>query len=268
MNFSVLMSLYNGEQEDFLNICLESLYKQTLPPSEIVIVFDGPIRDELESIVAKWELVLPIFRVILSKCSGLGNALNEGLKFCNYDIICRMDTDDVCHPSRFEKQVCFFNEHPEVSIVGSWVGEFDETTERIHAVRKVPVEHADIITYAKKRNPFNHMAIAYKKSAVLSACAYQDDYLYEDYALWVRMIQNGVVTANLHEVLVYARTGNGMELRRGGVAYFFSELKVQYRFYKTGLINIYEFIRNIVIRLPVRLLPGKFRKYIYRSFLR
>lgn len=268
MDFSVLMSLYYKESPDYLTLCLRSLSEQTLFPNEVFIVFDGPITASLEDVVKKWSAHLPINILRLESNVGLGPALNEGLKACRHEIIFRMDTDDICHPLRFERQIDFIQNNPNVDLLSAWVGEFDKEINDVHAIKKTPIHHNQIISFAKRRNPFNHMAVVYKKSAVLSAGAYQDDYLYEDYALWVRMIKNGVITANLPEVLVYARTGNGMESRRGGLSYFLSELKVQFNFYNTNFIDTYEFFRNITIRLPIRLLPGKLRKYIYRNYLR
>ena len=108
----------------------------------------------------------------------------------------------------------------------------------------------------------------YKKEKVLAAGSYQGNYLYEDYALWVRMINDGAVTANIPEVLVYARTGNGMEIRRGGFKYACSEVSAQIDFYKSGFINELQLCKNLLVRVPVRLLPRDVRKSVYRNFLR
>ena len=268
MDFSVLMSLYRKESPDYLALCLQSLSEQTVLPNEVVIVFDGPITTPLEDTVREWCSQLPIKILRLEKNVGLGPALNEGLRACSYEVIFRMDTDDVCHPLRFEKQIQLFSEDPKVSLVGTWVGEFDDTTEHIHALRKVPIEHDNIITYAKKRNPFNHMSVGYRKSSVILSGGYQNNYLYEDYALWVRMIKNGAVTKNLPEILVYARAGNGMEARRGGFKYAKSEVKAQHSFYKQGFLSRKELFMNLLLRVPVRLAPALLRKYVYRKMLR
>ena len=266
--FSVLMSLYGKENPVFLEEALFSVYQQELLPSEVLIVIDGDITESLWGILNKYRNMLPIVTHQLPYNMGLGNALSIGIGICNNEYIARFDTDDVCSPERFKKQYAFMVENPKVDILGSWVAEFESEHDSYHAIKKTPINHHDILKFSKSRNPFNHMTVMYKKTAILAAGGYKDDYLYEDYSLWVRMINNGAITANLPEVLVYARTGNGMEFRRGGLAYLLSELKVQYVFYKTGFINIYEFIRNVAIRIPIRLLPGKFRKYIYRHFLR
>lgn len=268
MDFSVLMSLYYKESPDYLTLCLRSLSEQTLFPNEVFIVFDGPITASLEDVVKKWSAHLPINILRLESNVGLGPALNEGLKACRHEIIFRMDTDDICSPHRFKRQIDFLQRNPKVDLLSAWVGEFDKKSDEVHSIKRLPIHHNEIIKFAKKRSPFNHMAVVYKKSAVLAAGGYQDDYLYEDYALWVRMIKNGCVTANISEALVYARTGNGMEIRRGGVKYAKSEIKAQCSFYKMGFLSKSELVRNLAIRVPVRLLPGDIRKLVYRKILR
>lgn len=267
MKFSVLMSVYKHDDPIYFRDALTSLCESTVVPCEVVLVVDGPISDKLDEQVFVFKNLLNIKIIRLEANNGLGKALFHGIKQCSYDWIARFDSDDICHPRRFEKQLEFI-ESNDVDIFGGWIAEFENKPEHIHAYREPPCEHDEILSYAKTRNPFNHMTVMYKKAAVLAAGSYQDDYLYEDYALWVRMIKNGCVTANIPEVLVYARTGNGMEIRRGGMKYVKSEIKAQYNFYKLGLISFAGFIINVTIRTPVRLLPGNVRKVIYRKILR
>ncbi|HIC8603596.1 glycosyltransferase [Citrobacter freundii] len=268
MNISVLLSLYVKESPFYLDECLESLYNQSRLPDEIVIVFDGPITPDLESCVYKWTKKLPIVIIKLEKNVGLGEALNIGMKHCKYNYVFRMDTDDICHKERLQKQVSYFEGNPHVGLLSSAIGEFNDNVDEIYAFRKPPLTHAEIVHYAKKRNPFNHMAVAFKKEMVLKAGGYKNEYLYEDYALWVRMIQNGVITANLSEALVFARTGNGMAARRSGFKYAKSEFLAQVGFYKIGFLNFAELIRNLAIRMPLRLIPTPLLSILYSTILR
>jgi glycosyltransferase involved in cell wall biosynthesis len=268
LNFSLLMSVYVKDDPEHLSIAFKSILDSTVKPDEVVLVEDGPIGISIEKVIEEFNSKLPVKIIKMPQNVGLGRALRAGLEHCDNEWIARFDSDDVCVPTRFEQQASFIEHNPEIDILGSWVSEFEINFDCSHAVKKTPDEHESIVRFAKKRNPFNHMTVMYRKSSVLAAGGYQDDYLYEDYALWVRMIQNGCLTANIPEVLVHARTGNGMEVRRGGVKYAKSEVKAQYNFYKLGFISLIELIKNLAIRVPVRLLPGSFRKFIYRKTLR
>lgn len=268
MKISVLLSLYIKESPDYLDACLASLSNQTYLPNEIVIVFDGPVTTELNACTIKWSEKLPIKIVRIENNVGLGEALNIGLKSCTHNVVFRMDTDDICHKDRFLKQVSYFENNPEIGLLSSTIGEFRESIDDVYAYRKLPLTHSMILQFSKKRNPFNHMAVAFKKDLVLAVGGYQREYLYEDYALWIRMIQNGVITANLPEALVYARTGNGMATRRSGLKYAKSEFTAQINFYKTGYLNFFELIRNLSIRIPLRLIPISFLSLLYSTVLR
>lgn len=268
LKFSLLMSVYAKDNPNHLRLAMESVINSSVIPDQFVIVFDGPVGEEIfETIICYHDKVnLNIIR--LNENRGLGAALSAGIHECAYEWIARFDSDDICVNTRFEKQISFISDNPSLDIVGAWVSEFESDPLHVHAERRTPISHCDLVRLAKHRNPFNHMTVMYKKSSVLAAGGYKNDYLYEDYALWVRMIQNGCMTANIPEVLVHARTGNGMEVRRGGLKYVKSEVKAQYEFYKSGFISVIELIKNLAIRVPVRLVPGSVRKFIYRKTLR
>ena len=141
------------------------------------------------------------------KNRGLGIALHDGLLECKNEIIFRMDTDDICLPTRFEKQLKIFKKDKSIDIVGSNITEFDETMENSTSERIVPETDSEIKVRAKKRNPMNHMTVAYKKDAVIKAGNYQDMMYFEDYYLWVRMMINNCKFYNVQETLVNVRGG-------------------------------------------------------------
>lgn len=268
MKFSLLMSVYHKDSPNDFKEALDSLVNSVVSPDEVVLVEDGPLGDELQSVISSFSNKLPVKNVKLASNVGLGKALSIGLRECSHEWVARFDSDDICHPARFQTQVDFIKLQKKIDIIGTAIAEFESNKADIHAYRKPPINHNEIVEYAKSRNPFNHMTVMYRKSTVLEAGSYQDNYLYEDYALWVRMINNGAVTANIPEVLVYARTGNGMEIRRGGFKYACSEVSAQLIFYKSGFINELQLCKNLLVRVPVRLLPGGVRKLVYRNFLR
>ena len=176
--FSVLMSLYAREQPEYLRQCLASLAAQTLPPNEIVLVYDGGLPESLEAVVASFSGSLPLKIVRLPQNVGLGRALNAGLQECAHEWVCRMDTDDICHPERFARQLAFVVVHSELDVCGSQIDEFEHTPADAAHSRRVPCTHEEIARFAKSRNPINHMTVCYRKSAVLSAGNYQHAPLY------------------------------------------------------------------------------------------
>lgn len=266
MKFSVLMSLYIKENPQYLRECLESLRHQTLPADEIVLVFDGTVTPELESAVQNFSDFLPLKLVKLPVNQGLGKALNEGLLHCANDWVFRMDTDDICEPQRFEKQVNFIKQYPETIIFGGQIAEFGKNIQYIVSYRKVPTQANEIVGFTKTRCPFNHMTVAYKKSAVLEAGGYQD--IQEDYYLWIKLVakypQN---IANLPDILVYARVGNGMVSRRRGLAQAKCEWHLFQLKRRVNLQSTLSGFMVFLLRVLPRLLPVSLLKIVYK-FLR
>ena len=268
MKFSVLMSLYDKERPEYLLQCFDSLASQTLPADDIVLVLDGVINPELQKVVTAWQSKLPFTIIALPHNVGLGKALNAGLAHCQHDWVLRMDTDDICVPNRFEQQINFIQQHPDISVCGGQIIEFNHTPNDGVVARSVPTAHADIVAYAKSRNPINHMTVAFKQSAVQAVGSYRHTPLYEDYDLWVRLLVASYQFANLPDVLVYARAGEAMYERRGGLSYAKHEIAMQQNFYGQGFLTIAQVIKNLAIRLPVRLLPNAIRRWVYQKLLR
>lgn len=265
-SFSVLLSLYYKENASFLRQSLESVFAQTLSPTEVILVEDGSLTSELYAVVQEFESRYPELKVIpLPTNQGLGKALNEGLKHCTYDIVARMDTDDVAKPDRFEKQMTVFKEHPEIDVVGAWIDEFEGEILNVLSVRKVPEWHGDILRFAPSRCPVNHPVVMFRKSAVQKAGGYKHFPLFEDYYLWVRMLMNGARFYNIQEGLLFFRFSADMFKRRGGWRYAVTEMRLQYLFYQIGFISFISLVRNISIRLVIRLLPNNLRSLIYKK---
>lgn len=268
VKFSVLMSVYKNENPEWFRSAVKSVAEQTVKPDEILIVQDGMLSDELYSVCDELKQCYPVIRYLkLDKNYGLGMALHYGVKACKNELIARMDTDDIAVENRFELQLQQFIEQPDLAICGGNIVEFYNDINEIVSTRTVPCTMKAIVEYCKSRNPFNHMTVMFRKSAVLAAGNYQTFHLMEDYYLWYRMIKNNFNMCNLDTVLVNVRVGNGMYQRRGGVGYFFRECTFYRIMLKDGFINYVEFFCVICGRLVVRLLPGYFRKIVYRYVL-
>ena len=267
--FSVLMAVYKKEQPLFFKEALRSVFEQSLIPNEVVLVKDGPLTEELEQIIVDFSSKNEQLKVItLEKNQGLGEALRIGLNACSFDLVARMDSDDICKPYRFEKQIAFLKEHKEITIVGSWIEEFSDCKEEIEAIRELPQEDKQLKIFMKWRNPFNHMTVMFRKKDILAVGGYQPFYLLEDYYLWNRLANANYYFANIGESLLWARGGYTMLERRGGWKYVVSESKMLKFMYRSGRINIVEFGANLMMKSIIRLIGKHLRHTIYTFFLR
>lgn len=267
-NFSVLMSVYHKESAKNLNDSLESIYtNQTLKPNQIVLVKDGPLTEELELIISNWKNKIPsiLYIIKLDRNLGLASALNEGLKYCSNEFIARMDSDDISLPQRFELQFNFMKNHPEVDVISGQIEEWDDCFNQKMGQRLVPTSHDEILIFLKRRSPINHPAAFYKKSAILSVNGYPNIYP-EDYLLWIQLIINNKVFANLPETILKMRTGRAMYERRG-IKFLKGELNIFHFLYKKKYINIFEFFFTSASRIILRTAPGKL-KYLAYMYLR
>ncbi|WP_110114928.1 glycosyltransferase [Bacillus sp. CGMCC 1.16541] len=268
VKYSVLMSVYYKENPVFLRESVQSILNQTIKPFEIIIVKDGELTKELDNVILEFEENSLIKIISLKENKGLGEALNVGLNYCSSELVARMDTDDISMKDRCEKQLRLFDQNKSLSIISSAVAEFEEDVNSIHSIKKIPITHEEIIRFSKKRNPFNHPAVMYKKSAVLRAGGYKHFSLYEDYYLWVRMIMDGAVCANIDEPLVYMRANENMYKRRGGFNYFKNTLNFKWHLVKLGFYTKFDFVMSALPHAIVSLLPNKARIIVYNKFLR
>jgi len=268
--YSVLMSVYSKENPAWLKLAIESIQDQTLPTSDFVLVCDGPLTPELDGVIAEKHCQMgEILMVVrLEKNMGLGNALNEGIRHCRNELVARMDSDDIACLDRCEKQVAVFNEHPEVSICSGTILEFSETPEDADRRRMLPEGNEAIREFAKRRNPFNHACVMYKKSAVEAAGSYQHFYRLEDYYLWIRMLMVGYEGYNIQEPLIFVRATVDMYKRRSGWHYAKTQIELFRFMWKQGFINAWQYAESCIIRSSSALSPNWLRKYMYITFLR
>ncbi len=268
--FSVLISVYKKEKAEYLKRALQSVINQTLKPTEIVIVKDGPLTKELDDCIEDFQKQnSKLFKILSFKENrGLGLALRDGVKACKYEYIARMDSDDISKLDRFEKQFNYLQKHPETALLGTWITEFSKDENNPDTVTKLPCIHQTIIKFAKRRNPFRHVTVVLKKSAVIQSGNYRDFLWFEDYDLFVRILQKGYIAANIPECLVNVRADKDMFARRGGWQYLKQDCKFQKQLLKTKFICKTDFLINITIRSIVRLIPNKVRSYLYKKILR
>ena len=232
MKFSVLIAVYAKETPTHLEQSLESIFHQDLPPDEVVLVEDGPLTADLDEVVARFKAQHEALQIVkLPQNQGLGLALKVGLTHCQYDIVARMDSDDLSKPHRFSKEMAWLEAHPETDVVGSWTDEFADTSGKVISTRRVPETHEALLRFSRYRNPMNHPTVMFRKAAV-------------------------------------DRLSPQLYNRRGGKHYILLESNFQRWMHKVGHISRMHLAMNITARTLIRMIPDKWRKYGYLIFLR
>lgn len=272
MRYTVLMSVYQKEQPEYLRAAIESIHNQTLAAEKIVVVCDGPLTEALEDVLGEYDKELTLVR--LPENVGLGAALAEGLRYCSSEWIARMDSDDIALPDRCEKQIRYLMEHPDVDVLSGTLAEFggeartpQEAKKQVSSFKYVPETQQEVAKYIKKRNPINHPCVMFRREKAVEAGSYQKCPLFEDYDLWVRMFLKNCVFANLKDTILYMRV-NEMHRRRGGIAYVRAILHFWTKMYRRGMISFPQYLYAVTGRILVSLSPNRVRKIIYDRKLR
>lgn len=266
--FTVLMALYGGDRNDLFIRAVHSVFSNTLLPNQFLIIVDGPIPDSLSASVRMLKEHYPLIEfVYLSENKGLANALNVGLRLVKFAWVLRADADDVNLPERFMTLATICAENPQVQLIGSAILEVDETGRQL--VKRIPPKTMDKIRiFARKRNPFNHMTVAFRLDAIQELGGYPSIYLKEDYGLWCKCLAANISMANTDEVLVWATTGMPMYRRRGGWRYVQSEYALQKLMLNLGLKNFIQALYDGILRSIFFLIPARLRGVIYLGALR
>ena len=304
LKFSVIMSIYKSDQPELVRVALDSLLQQTLLPNEIVIVADGPVPAELEQVVSSFKCQVSKIRTTPNpsfakggdlvpedrkesletgnqkpetivtylpqeKNGGLGEAMRIAAEAAKYDYLARMDSDDICLPDRFEKQMKCFEEDPELSLVGGMITEFDGEPENIIAKRILPLEDAEIKKMMRGRCAVNHVTVIFKKADLMKSGNYQPFWKQEDHYLWARMMEHGCKFRNIPDVVVNVRSGRDQIARRGGLRFYKSVVRVFWYMYRHGLISFGYFLYICTVRGIVQvLMPNGLRTWVYLHLLR
>lgn len=263
--FALLLPVYVRDDPGFFRAAFHSaVQEQTLRPDVVLLVRDGPLTDDLDRCIDQLcaESPVPVQLVQIERSTGLGPALDAGLAASPYDIVARMDSDDIAMPTRFEVQLPLIRGGAD--IVGAGLIEFEDDPATPGRRRVPPTDPDDIRRYARIHDPFNHPTVVYRRSAVQAAGGYGDLPLMEDYWLFSRMLAAGARPRNVAEPLVFYRVGSGAYQRRGGRDQLRSELALQRRLREAGFISTGQYVRNVIVRGGYRLLPWRLRRTLYR----
>lgn len=267
--FTVLLNIYAKDKPTWIKQALDSVLTNTVRPTEVVIMVDGPVGKEIQAVldeVAKDNTV----RVLSHPVNiGRGAALGYAVPKCTYDLIALMDADDVSRKDRFEKQLAAFSSNPDLSIVGGQIQEVDAESFAPLSKRTVPLTHSEIKQYLKTRMPFNNVTVMFKKAAVLEAGNYKAFGTVEDYYMWARVMAKGKIAQNVPDVLVDVRVGKEMYNRRSGWNYFHMNKMLFDEMRKLGLLSFKDYYYTLSVRFVVQvLMPNWLRSFFYKKALR
>ena len=265
MKFSVLIAVYKNDIPDYFNQAVNSILNQSLIPNEVVLVRDGMVGVELNKAIQSFinNKIVKVKYVELDNNIGLGLALSIGMKHVSYDYVARMDSDDISNPSRFEIQMKHLKEYPDISVLGSYITEFDNKNNKRH-IKKVPIDSVGIMSYAKYRNPVNHVSVFFRKVDVDKAGGYESVLSYEDYYLWLKMMFLDKKIENIPISLVDVRAGEELIVRRRGWSILRNDLYFFKRIYREQYITLNVFVVNVLIRFCIRIIPPKLTAFSYK----
>lgn len=265
-NYSVLMSVYYREKPEFLEQSVLSVMNQSVKPNDFVLVCDGPLTDELNNMIANLKARFTCLNIVrLEENKGLGEALSIGINHTKNEIVMRMDSDDICLPNRAEIELPLMEKY---DLVGGFISEFENNPENIIGHRKTPETYEQIIKYAKKRNPFNHPTVMFRKEKILEAGNYKTLLYLEDYYLWVRLLQKTNKVYNVQQVLVNMRSGREMRARRSNKIARKSIRTLRKTMYKMGMISWFSYVWYSCVYTIFMILPIGMRQTLYSKVLR
>jgi glycosyltransferase involved in cell wall biosynthesis len=268
--YSVLMSIYHKENPDFFKVSVESMLNQTLKPEQIVIVKDGKLTEALDQIINEYTTAHPnLFTVVsLEKNVGLGLALNEGLKVCRNELVARMDTDDISLLERCELQVKEFIKNEKLCIVGTMIDEFIDDPNTIISSRIVPTTHEEILKFSRRRNPFSHPSVMYRKSKVLEVGGYKDYRRNQDMELFVTLINKGCISMNIDKSLLLFRANEDHARRRKSWSKCSSNVTILYKFWRKGYSAFNDFLFVLISQIVIFISPVWFVEWLSKKYLR
>lgn len=268
--YSVLMSVYAGENPTYFKSCVQSIVDQTIAADEIVIVCDGALTEKLDKVLSDFTTEYPnLFKLIrLKENVGIGVAANEGLKHCRNEMIAKMDSNDIAISQRCEIQLKRFSENPNLTVLGGYIEEFDGEIENGFAIREVPLTNEGIRKYARRRQPFNNVTVMYKKSAVIAVGGYNNLRRGEDYDLYIRLLKAGYYCENLSDILVKVRVEQNAHVKRHSFETFKGFVQTRWNTFRLGYSSVIDFLICFFAELFVFVCPNRIQHLIYNKFLR
>jgi glycosyltransferase involved in cell wall biosynthesis len=266
IDLAVIMSVYKKDKLNFVKESVQSILSQTYTQFHFYLIFDGPVSVDIEEYISGLQDIrLRLFRSQINM--GLAEAMNQLLRNVlinpEYKFIARMDADDISLETRFKIQRKFLLRNIDISCVGSWYKEIDESNS-ILSYQNLPVTNEEIKLFIRKRSPLAHPSVMFRREMIEKAGDYPTDTLqFEDYMLWSNVLKSGLKLANIPEYLLLFRRDKDFYRRRSGLRFGFNYIKTRYRINRSLQVPPYIYMYSIVDGL-VRMMPAFVIRSIYQ----
>lgn len=227
----VAMSVYQEDRLSWLIEAVDSVLQQDYDDFLFVIHQDGPVPEEVSQYLERLETQHEnVKRLVSAENGGLGKALNTIIDWAacvNPKYIIRMDSDDICLPGRFYKQIEFLEQNPDIDVLGTSLTEVNEIGQQVGR-RYMPEHHNLLMKVLARRCPLNHPTVVIRYESLLKYGSYDPSHTNtQDYYLWIKMVSQGAKLSNLREPLLKFRRVDGFYKRRGFVKSV-NELKARF----------------------------------------
>lgn len=240
---SVILPVRN--EGSYIGKTIESILGQTLQDFEIIIINDASIDDTYD-IISKYALRDKRIIIINSdKKLGISGALNKGIAISKGEYIARVDAGDLCLPCRFEDQLRYLNENPDISILGAWAYLIDEN-EKIIGEWKFPARINNVLLYGV--GGIIHPSVIIRKYVFDKLGGYDIKYtVAQDFDLWARAMKNGFNIGNIPKFLIYYRDNTGISYRSLRITTLDTlRIKLKYLPYFFNILNLYFTLRSLL----------------------
>lgn len=227
-NIAVLLPVYKKDNPQFFTTSVNSILEQTYQRFTIFLGVDGPIEGELDEAVKGVKHNEKACVIHFAENRGLACVLNDLIAAAEeqgFEYFARMDADDICINERFEKQMSFLKEHPDVDVVGGTIEEIDENGVLNGKKVKYPLTHEECRKFFRYRDPLAHPATFFRKSFFDKITKYNGKFntwyrpeyrKNQDTMLWFDGFMSGCVFANLPETVLNFRVAHNFYGRRNG----------------------------------------------------
>ena len=220
------MSVYAGDKIQPLQEAIASLFNQALPPSEVVIVADGPIPAKLDAILIAASKQYPQIRLdYLSVNIGRGRARNAAIELVHHEHVFIMDSDDRALPNRFQLLMQAFVTDPELGFVCGWAREFDDHSNATLSIKRCPEADTDIRKAIRFTNVICNPTCGFRKEWWKRVGGFPDfREINEDHLFYLRLGKAGCKFKSLPTTVLDFRMTPALYTRRRGWKVFKADI--------------------------------------------